>query len=202
VTTVTYATGAQIFAPGSDVDTIHHIVSGYIRLYKVLPDRRSINLALLGPGAFFTQDRADNRYTTGVIAEAMSETILELYERDAFDESLVTNPDLTRGMLASQARQIAALHTLVEHLLARDTGVRLATTLLQLAEGFGRQRPDGRVALGLPITHQGLANMIGSNRVTVTRKLLEFQRSRAVVAEGRNNLSIDPTLLRRLVEPA
>jgi CRP/FNR family cyclic AMP-dependent transcriptional regulator len=199
-TTIGYRGGDEIFAPGGGADAVYRVASGYVRLYKVLPDGRSINLALLGPGEYFSQDRCEDGYATGCIAEALADSVVDQIDRAVFDEQIAGSPDLARDMLASQARQISALHTLVEHLLARDTGVRLATTLLQLADGFGTQRADGRVAIGLPITHQGLANMIGSNRVTVTRKLLELQQTRAVVAEGRNNLTIDPEALREVSE--
>jgi CRP/FNR family transcriptional regulator len=200
VTTVSHRGGDEIFAPGGGADTVYRVATGYVRLYKVLQDGRSINLALLGPGEYFSQDLTEDGYATGCIAEAMADAVVELIDRANFDQQISNNPDLAREMIDSQGRQLAGLHTLVEHLLARDTGVRLATTLLQLADGFGSERQDGRVTIGIPITHQGLANMIGSNRVTVTRKLLEFQQSRAVVAEGRNYLTIDPDALREISE--
>lgn len=200
VTTVSYRGGDEIFAPGGGADNVYRVASGYVRLYKVLADGRSINLAMLGPGEYFAQDLDEDGYTSGVIAEAMSDTVVELIDRVNFDEQIVNNPHLAQEMIDSQARQLGALHMLVEHLLARDTGVRLATTLLQLADGFGTERSDGRVTIGLPITHQSLANMIGSNRVTVTRKLLELQQTRAVVSEGRNHLTIDPDALREVSE--
>jgi len=189
-----------MFSPGGGTDAVYRVASGYVRLYKVLQDGRSINLAILGPGEYFAQDQTEDGYASGCIAESMSDTVVERIDRANFDEQISNNPDLAREMIESQSRQLAGLHTLVEHLLARDTGVRLATTLLQLADGFGTTRSDGRVTIGLPITHQSLANMIGSNRVTVTRKLLELQQSRAVVSEGRNHLTIDPDALRDVSE--
>ena len=200
VTTVSYHANDEIFAPGSGADTIYHVASGYVRLYKVLHDGRSINVGILGPGEYFNQDQGADDLDTGFIAEAMSDVVVELFDRAALNESIPTNPDLAVSVMTAQSRQLSALHTLVEHLLARDTGVRLATTLLQLADGFGTERADGRVIIDLPITHQSLANMIGSNRVTVTRKLLELQDTQAVVSEGRNRLSIDPEALRDVAE--
>lgn len=196
VTTVSYRSGDEIFSPGGGLDAVYRVAAGYVRLYKVLQDGRSINLAMLGPGEYFSQDLTEDGYASGCIAEAMADTVVEFIDRVNFDEQISNNPELASEMIDSQARQLAGLHTLVEHLLARDTGVRLATTLLQLADGFGTERADGRVTIGLPITHQSLANMIGSNRVTVTRKLLELQQSRAVVSEGRNHMTIDPSALR------
>ena len=54
---------------------------------------------------------------------------------------------------------------------------------------------DGLTAITLPLTHQSLANMIGSNRVTVTRKLLELQEQGAVRSLGRNSIAVSPDRL-------
>lgn len=200
MTTVAVTHGAEIFAPGSGTGTVYRVRSGYVRLYKVLPDGRSITLALLGPGEFFSQDDAEDGYASGVIAEALGDVALEMLERSGFEEALSSSPELALETIASQERQLTALHTLVEHLLARDTGVRLATTLLALATAFGKDERDGRVLIGLALTHQSLANMIGSNRVTVTRKLIEFQAEGIVVSEGRNALRVDIAALREIAE--
>jgi CRP-like cAMP-binding protein len=202
---MTYAGGDEIFTPGPEpggggCGAVHRILSGHVRLYKALPDGRAINLALLGPGECFTQSVAEHGQAADYNAQALSPATIERSERSAFLERAAGSPELALALLESQSRQLAALRALVEHLLARDAGVRLATALLALADGFGATRPDGRVALTLPLTHQALADMIGSNRVTVTRKLRELRAAQAVFSGGRHNLSIDPPALRAVVE--
>lgn len=193
VAITSYRAGDEVFGPHHRSDLTYRIVEGHVRLYRILPDGRSINVALLGPGEYFSQVIADND-DGRCSAEVISAARLEALTADDASGAGSHAP----AMVASQSRQIAMLHTLVEQLLARDTGVRLATTLLELAGDFGAERPDGRVAISLPITHQGLANMIGSNRVTVTRKMLEFSQVNAVATEGRNTLVVDPQMLRVL----
>lgn len=192
-----YLVGDEVFGPSNPSELTYRILDGYVRLYRILPDGRSINMALLGPGEFFTQvtvSDGDDR----CVAEAIAPVRLEQFELDSAPSHNGLSGERDRELIASQARQIVMLHALVEQLLARDTGVRLATTLLDLAGGFGTERPDGRVAISLPITHQGLANMIGSNRVTVTRKLIELSQANAVSTEGRSTLVVDPDRLRVL----
>ncbi len=191
-----YDAGDEVFGPANRSDRTYRIASGHVRLYRMLPDGRSINVALLGPGEFFSQVVVDDDDEGRCSAEVIDDARIEAYAPDARMNGFAD--DHAHGLIESQARQITALHMLVEHLLARDTGVRLATTLLDLAGGFGTERDDGRVTIALPITHQGLANMIGSNRVTVTRKMIEFSQANAVRSEGRNTLVIDPDRLRVL----
>ncbi|MGH9196934.1 MAG: Crp/Fnr family transcriptional regulator [Acidimicrobiia bacterium] len=72
---------------------------------------------------------------------------------------------------------------------------RVRLKLLQLAEQFGRVSPDG-IRLEFPLTHDLLAEMVGSARETVTRCLDELQRSGFVVRDGHSyRLLISPEAL-------
>jgi CRP-like cAMP-binding protein len=72
---------------------------------------------------------------------------------------------------------------------------RVRLKLQQLAEQFGRVHPDG-IRLEFPLTHDLLAEMVGSARETVTRCLDELQRSGFVVRDGHSyRLLISPETL-------
>jgi CRP/FNR family transcriptional regulator len=201
-TTVTYQPGQEIFAPGHGRDLVYVVRTGCVRLYKVLPDGRSINLGLLGPNTIFTQEDGGDGIASGAIAEAFVESSVSVVEIDELSGLVADSPELAGAIVNGMTRRLTELQTLVEHLLVRDTAVRLATTLLSLAERFGRPTGDGKVAITLPLTHQSLANMIGSNRVTVTRKLVELQEGKYIRSLGRNGLAVDPEKLRQYAHAA
>ncbi len=190
-TTATYRRGEQVFAPGTGEGLVYIIRSGCIRLYKTLADGRSINVGLLGPNTIFAQEDRSDGLATGATAEAIVASTLSIVAAGDLAKLISASPDLASAVVAGMTRRLTDLQTLVEHLLVRDTSVRLSVTLLNLASKFGRPAKDGLEEITLPLTHQGLANMIGSNRVTVTRKLLELQRDGAVKSLGRNILAVD-----------
>lgn len=199
--TVTFARGQTIFAPGEGEGMVYIVRSGCVRLYKVLPDRRSINLGLLGPNTVFTQEDTVEGIASGAIAEALVESVVAVVATDSLGAIIAEAPELAAAMVTGMSRRLTELQTLVEHLLVRDTAVRLATTLIALAQRFGRPTADGMTAIALPLTHQSLAGMIGSNRVTVTRKLIELQDGGYVRSLGRNALAVDPERLRTYAHP-
>ncbi|MGH2531775.1 MAG: Crp/Fnr family transcriptional regulator [Thermomicrobiales bacterium] len=201
-TTITYQRGHEIFTPGHGADLVYVVRTGCVRLYKVLPDGRSINLGLLGPTTVFTQEDGVDGIATGSIAEALVESTVSIVEVDDLSALVADAPELAGALVSGMTRRLTELQTLVEHLLVRDTAVRLATTLLNLAERFGRPTSDGKVAITLPLTHQSLANMIGSNRVTVTRKLIDLQDGGYVRSLGRNGMAVDPAMLRQYAHNA
>jgi CRP/FNR family cyclic AMP-dependent transcriptional regulator len=198
--TVTYTRGQEIFTPGQGSGLVYIVRSGCVRLYKVLNDGRSINLGLLGPNTVFTQEESIDGIASGSIAEAMVDSTIAVVDTDSLASIIADSPELAAAMVTGMSRRLTELQTLVEHLLVRDTAVRLATTLLALSNRFGRPTADGMIAIALPVTHQSLAGMIGSNRVTVTRKLLELQEGGYVRSLGRNALAVNPTKLREYAQ--
>lgn len=194
--TTTYTRGQEIFVPGQGSGLVYIVRTGCVRLYKVLGDGRSINLGLLGPNTVFTQEEAIDGIASGSTAEAMVDSTISIVDADSLAAIIADSPELAAAMVTGMSRRLTELQTLVEHLLVRDTAVRLATTLLGLSNRFGRPTADGMIAIALPVTHQSLAGMIGSNRVTVTRKLLELQEGGYVRSLGRNALAVNPGMLR------
>jgi CRP-like cAMP-binding protein len=198
----TYLRGQRIIGPEEGAGLVYIVRAGCVRLYKILPDGRAINLGLLGPTTLFTQeDRADG-LASGVIAEALVETTLTVIEQGELSAMIAQTPELAAALVEGMGRRLTSVQLLVEQLLARDVTVRLATILLSLAERFGRPLPEGLVKIALPVPHQLLANMIGSNRVTVTRKLSDLRTQGVARALGRNLLAVDPEQLRAYIQAA
>ncbi|MBA2520356.1 MAG: Crp/Fnr family transcriptional regulator [Chloroflexia bacterium] len=194
--TASFAKGQEIFRPGQGGGQVYIVRSGFIRLYKTLPDSRSINLGLLGPNTIFAQEDHYDGLSTGAIARAVVDSTLSIIDTEDLAGLISESPDLAVAVVHGMNRRLTELQTLVEQLLLRDTAVRLVTALYTLAKGFGRPTADGMTAITLPLTHQALANMIGSNRVTVTRKLIELQRDGVVRSLGRNAIAVNSDRLR------
>ena len=197
--TVAYARGQELFGPGRGSGRVYIVRSGCVRHYKALPDGRSINLGLLGPGTVITQELDPDGLSSSTAAEALVDSTVTVVDAEDLVDLIQRAPELAPAVVHGMSRRLSELQILAEQLLARDTSVRLASTLLALARGFGRPTAEGLTAITLPVTHQQLANMIGSNRVTVTRKLLELQERGAVKSLGRNAMAVAPE---RLLEHA
>lgn len=200
--TTLYSPGQAIYSP-DDSDHILYIVrSGRVRLYEVLPDGRMITLSVLGEGDVFgvlnTGKGADDMRRA--FAESMTNTSLTLIHESGLQTLIAHAPEVASQIIASLSTQLLDLQLLIENVLARDTSVRLIYIILKLAESFGELGDNGMTIINFSITHQDLANMIGSNRVTVTRKLLELQKDNLVVPERRNTLAVNARGLKELVD--
>ena len=165
----------------------HFVDYGKLRLYNLLPNGRCITISILGPGDVFLQWRAESQSLSCLCAEAMQTTrVISAGERD-MTEIVSAQPAAALDVIANFARRLTESQVLIEDLLNNSVNLRLYRTLLELSKQFGRAEGPLSV-IEYPLTHQRLADMIGSNRVTVTRKLHELQE-RGII-ETRKNATI------------
>jgi CRP-like cAMP-binding protein len=95
------------------------------------------------------------------------------------------------------ARRRLELENKLETLVFRDVTSKLAELLLNLAEEYGVEDARGTL-VALKITHQELANLIGSTRETVSLTLSQFKKKNLICSEGRRVIISDAESLRAL----
>ena len=178
----------------------HFVDYGKLRLYNLLPNGRCITISILGPGDVFLQWRTESQSLSCLCAEAMQPSrVISASEQDMADV-VSLQPTAAIDVISSFARRLTESQVLIEDLMNSSVNLRLYRTLLELSKQFGK--PEGPLSvIDYPLTHQRLADMIGSNRVTVTRKLHELQE-RGII-ETRKNATIvlrDPSALVNLAD--
>jgi CRP-like cAMP-binding protein len=96
--------------------------------------------------------------------------LLRLNWRDVQD-----SPRLAMDMNQLLARRLRQTESLLALLGKRQTSERLLGFLAFLAREFGQETPKG-IFLDIRLTHQQIANIVGTTRVTVTRLLGTFKK--------------------------
>ena len=87
------------------------------------------------------------------------------------------------------------IETKLEHLVFRDVQAKLAALLLELGDEYGVEHEDG-LQIGLKITHQEMANLIGSTRETISLTLAQFKKKNILSMNGRTVVLLDQEGLR------
>jgi CRP/FNR family transcriptional regulator len=185
---------ATELAPGDEIPPLyeggmrfHFVDYGKLRLYNLLPNGRCITISILTPGDVFMQWRTESQSLSCLCAEAMqSSRVVSVSEVD-MAEVVSAQPAVAIDVITSFARRLTESQVLIEDLMNNSVNLRLYRTLLELSKEFGKAEGPYSV-IDYPLTHQRLADMIGSNRVTITRKLHELQE-RGII-EARKNATI------------
>lgn len=142
---------------------------GLVVLRTFFSDGREANLGLVYPDMPFGLP-----LTQVDPYEAIAFTDVELISLNQIE--IENSPALAQEILQQINRRLQTTEALLSVIHQNPVSYRLQALLLLLAQEIGEQTPEG-IRLGFRLSHQQLADLIGSTRVTVTRtlKLLEKQ---------------------------
>lgn len=186
VQSMTVPAGTVLFDEHQPCQGFPFVLSGVIRVVKLAANGRELPLYKVMPGesCIITSSCLLGRHDYNARGVAAKETVLALLPRPLFDE-LLGEPAFRAFVFELFTERIAELMQLVEEVAFRKLDQRLASLLL----GKGRQ---------LNVTHQHLAEELGSVREMVSRLLKGFAEQ-GLVRLGREQIEIlDPAGLRRL----
>lgn len=189
-----------IFAPGMPSDAIYFIEKGRVRLTRLSPDGRTVILALLGPGDLIGEAAWESTEHDSY-AESLDETRLYQIAKEAFENLVRQNPEFGLRLIQVIGYRLKQAQARIEDLVFRQVPSRVARLLCTLAEHHGKVTPNG-IKLEFPLTHQEIADMVGSSRVTVTQVLNRFRTSEWIGIESKrvtiHNLEALELLVRQL----
>ena len=195
------ARGELIFQPGSPGHSVYFLETGRVKIYHLSPTGREVVLWFCAPGEIFGLAEVCHTSFRQVYAEANVASQFFIVRESDFKLFLAAHPAaalLVNDVLASRLR---SLGTVVQSLVANDVNMRVLQLLLRLAASHGQPVSDHHVKLGMPLTHQEMADMIGTTRQSVSTALGLLRRQGAV-SVTRRCISIVPEQLQTLLSQA
>jgi len=173
-----------IYLPGDPGDRVFFINGGRVKCSKVTRDGKELTLAYRGAGQLFGELCIIDGTPRDEMAEAMKNAIITEVPRELFTELLQTDNKLCFNFACIIGDRRRQIETKLEHLVFRDVQAKLAALLLDLGEEYGVECEDG-LQIGLKITHQEMANLIGSTRETISLTLAQFKKKSLLDLNGR-----------------
>jgi CRP-like cAMP-binding protein len=186
-----------IYLPGDPGQAVFFVNGGRVKISKVTRDGKELTLAYRGPGEVFGELVMIDGGPREEMAEAMENALITELERGEF-EKLVQK----EGMIGFRLSKVIAqrrreVENKIEQLIFKDVNAKLAELLLRLASEYGIEDSRGTL-VSLKITHQEMANLIGSTRETVSLTLSQFKRKGLIQTDGRKVILADREGLRAL----
>ena len=185
-----------IFFPGDPAERVYLIRRGAVRLSRVYESGEEITVALLRENSLFgvlsllTGHRSDRFY------HAVAFTRVEMVTAPAGSVRAAIEADTAVGLrlLQGLSSRILQTETMIETLTHRDMSSRLVSFLLVLCRDFGVPDQLG-ITIDLLLSHQAIAEAIGSTRVTITRLLGDLRQSGLVQIDRKKITVLDPIAL-------
>jgi CRP/FNR family transcriptional regulator len=174
--------GASISDPEVAPERAYRCVSGTIKVTKLLASGREILITILQTGSVWSDRAVLNGYWKDVFIEAMESSEIVSVDSAAFERIVRSSPELLAKFMLRISEQVSDALTLLDDFRGRDVASRLARVLVRFSKQYGVPTERG-VRIELPVTHQDLANMIGTARETVSRNMARF-RQQGYVKDG------------------
>lgn len=176
--------GELVYLPSDTSDSVLLLAAGRVKLYHITGDGKQALLAFIDPGELFGELALFQPAGREEFAEAMEASTVVLIPSDALQQLMAGQPTVSLGINRLLGLRRQRVERRLKSLLFRSNRERLVHLLLELAEKYGRSSPEGTL-LGLRLSHQDLASMIGSTRETVTVVLGELQSEGALLVRRR-----------------
>lgn len=194
--TVTLNKGQVLFNEGERGERLYIITDGKMKLGHTSSDGRESLLAVLGPGELLGELSLFDPGPRTATATALTETSLMGLGHNALRPWLTGRPEVAEALLQALAQRLRRTNEQMADLVFSDVPGRVAKTLLELGEKFGRPLPDG-IHVTHDMTQEELAQLVGASRETVNKALADFAARGWIRLESRSVILIDPERLDR-----
>jgi CRP/FNR family transcriptional regulator len=159
--------GSQIYREGDACSAIAFVLSGNIRVYKVGQTGREITLYEIGPGetCILNASCILSGQTYPAYAVAIDDVNVVLVPSAVFRRMVSEDESLRSFVFMLLSQRLSGVMELVEEVAFRRMDARLMDYLIEKSE-------NGR----LEMTHQRIANDLGTSREVVSRLLKDIER--------------------------
>ena len=193
--TISVSGGQALFHEGDPNHYVFNVVSGAVKLYRLLPDGRRQITGFLFQGDFLGLGGRDvSKFT----AEALVPLQACRFKRGDFDQLLNALPALEHRLVALAGDELMAAQEQIVLLGRKTAKERLASFLVRLGE---RQHQLGAEAhhVHLPMTRLDIADYLGLTIETVSRVMTQLKTSGLIRLLPGNDIEIsDPVRLKAL----
>lgn len=177
--------GQVIFSEGDEGNGFYVVISGRVKIFKLSAEGKEQILHIFGPGEPFGEVPVFAGEHFPAHAEAIEESRILFFPRNAFVDLIRKDPSLALNMLAVLSRRLRRFTMLIEDLSLKEVPGRLAAYLLYLSE-----RKDGADDLVLDISKGQLASLLGTIPETLSRILAKMTGEELIRSDGPRSIQI------------
>jgi CRP/FNR family transcriptional regulator len=185
-----YSKGTTLFIQGQPSNGIYMICQGRVKLTTYSRDGKAMILGIAEAGEVLGVSAA----VTGSMHEATAVVIdtcqVNFVRKEDFLRMVQQHPDTGVNAIKQLSRNYQTAYTQIRSLgLSNSVGDKLAKLFLE----WCRTKSNGgdRICLKIDLTHEEIAEMIGTSRETVTRLLKSFKDRDLIEINGTELLILD-----------
>ena len=181
--TSTYPKGAFLFMEKQDARGVYVLCEGDVKLSISSSEGKTLIMRVAKAGEILGLMAGMSGVPYEVTAESIRPCQVAFVRREDFQRFVAKYPEASQGVARQMTLQYQAaceqLHTVG---LSSSAQEKLARLLLGWSAGSQQTKEGTRIKM--PLTHEEIAEFIGTTRETVTRTLSEFKVRQLVSIQG------------------
>ncbi|WP_274362432.1 Crp/Fnr family transcriptional regulator [Paenibacillus thermotolerans] len=199
----TFKKGTILFFEGDPGEELFVISTGFVKIYRLeqtLDQTKEITLSLFRDGDFFGEMALiESGATRSATAETIDATTVFTLSRNDFAQFLVRSPKLCLKLLGVTMKRLRKANDKIHDLTFLDVRSRIIKNIERLSTEYGVKVPEG-TRIDLKLTHQQIANMVGTVRESVTKVLQELQDDGIISVDKKRIIIMDPVRLSKSIQ--
>lgn len=194
-----YPQGALVFVEGQAPRGVFVLCQGRVKLMATNKDGRTFILKIAEPGEILGLHAAVSNKDYELTAETLQPSQLAYISREDFLRFLKEHGDACLHAAQQLSNDCQSAYDVIRSIgLSHSVSEKLARLLLQWS-GDGRV-VNGAIRLKVALTHEEMAQLIGTSRETVTRTLSQLKKKGVVEFTGSTLVIRNKRALENMVE--
>ncbi|MGD1847359.1 MAG: response regulator [Salibacteraceae bacterium] len=191
-----YAKKSNLFYEGDTPGHCFFVNSGQVKTWKMNDHGKELITGIYGKGDFFGYEAILEGADRHESAAAIENCELVLIPADALWSLINRNRDVANAFIRMLSNNLAEHEERLLNLAYGSVRKRVADVLLELYEKQGKEQHN---AVGLRLSREDLAGMVGTATESLIRTLSEFKESELLRIKGREIRVVAPEGLRKVV---
>jgi CRP/FNR family transcriptional regulator, cyclic AMP receptor protein len=193
-----FPAGAVLFVEGQSARGIYIVCAGRIKLSAAARDGKTLILRIAEAGEVLGLHATVASKPYDVTAETLQPCQLDFIKRDDFLKFLQKHGDACLNAAKALSKNCQDAYEMIRSLgLSHSVSEKMARLMLEWASSGENTKEGIRVKVSL--THEEMAQLIGTSRETVTRVLGEFRQKQLAQLRGSTMLIRDRAALERMI---
>lgn len=186
--------GARLYTQGQIGRAFYFVLTGRFQVSMFQRDGTEFVLEVMGRWSVCGEGSAIAGYPHIATAIALEDSEVIEFDYAYLRAAIGSFPDLALALLHTVSVKQHVLGTRIQFMAMPKPELRIGELLRRLADLYGRPE-SGKMLIPIPLTHEQIAAMTGTSRVTVTRALLRLKQDGVIEMRGRRFCVVDRTKL-------
>ena len=194
-----YPHGAVLFVEGQAPRGVYLICSGRVKLSTTSRDGKTLILRIAQAGEVLGLHATVSGKPYELTGETLQPCQLDFIRREDFLHFLQQHADACLNAAEHLSKNCQSAYEMIRSLgLSHSVAEKLARLLLEWSSDGDSTKEGIRIKVFL--THEEIAQLIGTSRETVTRVLGEFRQKKLAQLRGSTLMILDKPALERMIE--